>query len=107
MDHLIAVLRWLGWYTVAAFTLIWVALVSVLVQIAQNIAGLDIGLLVELMTLALLYGWLAARTRLTWPRAIVLLAMLGAVTVTTMVGGLGGRMLSLALALGEASAPLT
>jgi transglutaminase-like putative cysteine protease len=107
MDRLIAVLRWLGWHTVAAFTLSWVALAAVLAQIAQNIAGLDIGLLVGVLTLALLGGWLAARTRLTWPRAMALSAILGAVTVATLVGGLGGRLVSLALALGELSWPVT
>src|SRR4051812_7017409 len=98
---MLTVLRWLGWRTITTFMLVWLALASVAFQITQNIGRLDIWLLLQMVTLAMVCGWVAARIRLSTRAAALVMTMLGVAVTATVVGQLGGRMVALALALGE------
>ena len=94
MDRLIAhplswLIRWLGTQTFLSLVLLWTALGSVALGLTNLLRGLNLGLLLPVVTLGLFLGWLLAKSSLPGWLAGVLGFILGVEWIVTRVGGLG------------------
>ncbi len=106
VSHVVAGLRWLGWHTLFAIALLWLACAGAAWQLSDLIRGFDVGLQWQFVTFALLLGWLLARTSCSLARAALFALTFSFVVVFVRVGQLHVQLSALANALASAEASL-
>jgi len=99
--YLSAALGRIGWWRVAALLLLWLGLVSVMLEAAVSVPRLDTLLLLGVLTVSLICGVVAAHTPLRPAKALSLLLLLGLAVTGISLRELWSRLVTVLAALSE------
>lgn len=92
MELLVWLLRRIGARTLLTMSLLWLAVASVVWQIASAIRGLDSAELLLMTTVGLVIGWSLAKSHLSERAAAISVLVVGVAVVLMRVGSLGGLL---------------